>query len=140
MIRLKTAASIIGVMAGLMGASHGPGEILQGNMAPKGFVIMAWPQLASSGLAGEPAVSVIPSFMAAGILTIIVAALVVAWAGTFLERKQGGLLLILLSLTMLAVGGGVVPPMFGIAAGILGALINYNARNQGVPPHGKQNA
>ena len=125
MNKLKTAAAILGVLAGLMGASHGPGEILQGNVAPNGIMIMAWPQLTSSALAGEPAVTVIPSFLVAGIFTIIVAALLVTWAGTCMGRKQGGLLLILLSLVMLAIGGGVVPPLFGIAAGIIGVMNNY---------------
>ncbi len=124
--------AILGVFAGLMGASHGPGEILQGNVAPKEVYIMAWPQLASSSLAGEPAVTVIPSFMAAGILTIIMAGLVIVWAGTCLERKQGGLLLILLSLAMLAVGGGVVPPLFGIAVGVIAVIMNYNSSKGGV--------
>jgi len=124
MSRLKTAAVILGVLSGLMGASHGPGEILQGNEAPKGIMIMAWPQLASSPLAGEPAVTVIPSFLLAGILTVIVASLLVVWAGTCLERKQGGLLLLLLSLAMLTVGGGVVPPLFGIAAGMVGIIFS----------------
>jgi membrane associated rhomboid family serine protease len=127
MNKTKAAATILGVSSGLMGSSHGPGEILQGNVVPKGIMIMAWPQLTSSPLAGEPAVTVIPSFMVAGILTIVIAVLVMLWAGTCLERKQGGLLLILLSLGMLAVGGGVVPPLFGIAAGAIGAIMNCNA-------------
>jgi hypothetical protein len=53
-------------------------------------------------------------------------------AGTYLERKQGGLLLIMLSLAMLTVGGGSVPPLFGIAAGTLGVLLNYNMSKHGV--------
>jgi|WetSurMetagenome_2_1015567.scaffolds.fasta_scaffold53357_3 hypothetical protein len=131
MSKLKTSAAILGVLSGLMGASHGPGEILQGNVAPKGIMIMAWPQLVSSGLAGEPAMTVIPSFLLAGILTIIVAALLVAWAGTCLERKQSGLILLLLSLAMLAVGGGVVPPLFGIAAATIGIIYNYKTAKLG---------
>ena len=126
------AVAILGVFAGLMGASHGPGEILQGNVAPKGVYIMAWPQLVSSPLAGEPAVTVIPSFMVAGILTIIMACLLIAWAGTCLERKEGGLLLILLSLAMLSVGGGVVPPSFGMVVGVIAAVMNYNVGKRGV--------
>jgi hypothetical protein len=139
MNKLKTAAAIVGILAGFMGASHGPGEILQGNVTPNGVVIMAWPQLATSGLAGEPAMTVIPSFLVAGIFTIIAAALVVMWAGTCLYRKYGGLMLILLSLLMLAVGGGVVPPLFGIAGGIIGMI--YNCRTKrGATSYGKQNA
>jgi hypothetical protein len=135
MDKTKVAAAIIGVLAGLMGASHGPGEILQGNVAPKGIMIMAWPQLTSSPLAGEPAVTVMPSFVMAGIFTIIVAGIVVAWSGTCLERKQGGLLLILLSLTMLAIGGGVVPPLFGSAAGTIAAIMDCDSGKRGVVAH-----
>jgi hypothetical protein len=32
-------ASILGIIAGITGGSHGPGEILQGNVAPSGIVI-----------------------------------------------------------------------------------------------------
>ncbi len=127
----KAAASILGVV-GLMGVSHGPSEILQGNVVPKGIMIMAWPQLTSSPLAGEPAVTVIPIFMVAGILTITMACIVIAWAGTCLERKQGGLLLILLSLAMLTVGGGVIPPLFGIAAGSIAAITNFKTSERDV--------
>jgi hypothetical protein len=130
--KLKTVAAILGVFAGLSGASHGPGEILQGNVAPNGVVIMAWPQLKSSALAGEPAITVIPSFLVAGILAIFLGVLITVWAGTCLERKKGGLLLVMMSLSMLVVGGGVVPPLLGIAAGIVGAIMNYNAEKQGV--------
>ncbi len=132
MSRLKTSAVILGVLSGLTGASHGPGEILQGNVAPDGIMIMAWPQLASTPLAGEPAVTLIPNFLVAGILTLIMGSLVFAWAGTCMERKQSGLLLLLLSLAMLAVGGGVAPPLFGIAAGIVGIIFNYKTeKNEG---------
>lgn len=48
-------ASILGIFAGIGGASHGPGEILQGNIAPDGIIIEAWPALTS--LAGEPAMT-----------------------------------------------------------------------------------
>jgi hypothetical protein len=132
MNKLKTAAAILGVFAGLSGASHGPGEILQGNVAPNRIMIMAWPQLKSSALAGEPAMTLMPNLALAGVLAIVLGALVVVWAGTCLERKQGGLLLIMLSLAMLLVGGGVVPPLFGIAAGTLGVILNYNTSKLGV--------
>ncbi len=57
--------------------------------------------------------------------------LVAALADLYVEKKMGGLLLIPLSTIMLLVGGGIVPPFFGIAAGIIGALINHNAAKQG---------
>jgi len=126
MRKLRIAASAIGIFAGLGGASHGPGEILQGNMAPSSIIIEAWPSLTALG--GEPAMTLIPNFIVTGVLTIIFGLLVAVWAGKYVERKNGGMFLILLSIMMLLVGGGIVPPFFGIAAGITGALINHNTK------------
>ncbi len=125
MNKLKTAAVGIGIFAGLGGASHGFGEILQGNTAPSEIMIKAWPGLTALG--GEPAMTIVPNFIVTGILTIIFGLLVAAWAGVYVERKLGGLMLILLSIVLLLVGGGIVPPFFGIAAGIIGAIMNYNS-------------
>jgi len=117
----RAAASAIGVVAGLSGASHGPGEMLQGNIAPSGVMIESWPGLTS--LAGEPAMTFVPSFLVAGVLTIIFGLIVTVWAAAFVQRKNGGLILILLSIMMLLVGGGIFPPGFGIIAGIIGTRI-----------------
>jgi hypothetical protein len=113
-------ASILGIFAGIGGASHGPGEILQGNIAPDGIIIEAWPALMS--LAGEPAMTFIPSFSVSGIVTVITGFAVTIWAATLrIQSKNGALILILLSTMMLFVGGGLIPPALGVAAGIIGA-------------------
>jgi hypothetical protein len=114
-------ASILGVFAGVGGASHGPGEILQGNIAPSGIMIEAWPALTSLG--GEPAITLIPSFIVSGIVTVILGLAVTIWAATRIQSKNGALVLILLSLMMLFVGGGLIPPVFGVVAGIIGARV-----------------
>ena len=119
--KTRVAASALGIFSGLGGASHGPGEILQGNIAPNGLVIDAWPEL--TALAGEPAMTIIPSFLVTGILTIIFGLIVAVWAAKFVQRKNGGLVLILLSIIMLLVGGGLFPPVFGVVAGIIGTRI-----------------
>lgn len=119
--RTRLAASTVGVFAGLGGASHGPGEMLQGNVAPSGMMIEAWPEL--TVLNGEPAMTLIPSFLVAGVLTVIFGLLVAVWAFKFVQRRHGGAVLILLSLVMLLVGGGLFPPVFGFAAGIIGTRI-----------------
>lgn len=129
MNKLRVAASAVGIFAGVGGASHGPGEILQGNVAPANIMIQAWPGL--TALHGEPAMTLIPNFVVTGILTIIMGLSVAAWAGKYIENKMGGLMLILLSVVMLLVGGGIVPPFFGIAAGLIGVLINYRMAKQG---------
>ena len=117
----RAGASILGIFAGVGGASHGPGEILQGYAAPSGFMIQAWPNLTLLG--GEPAMTVLPSFLLAGVLAIVSGFAVAIWAAWFVGRRNGGLILILLSIVMLLVGGGIVPPIFGIIAGIVGTRI-----------------
>ncbi len=114
-------ASILGIFAGIGGASHGPGEILQGNIAPTGIIIEAWPALTL--LAGEPAMTLIPSFSISGVATVILGLAVTIWAATRIQSENGGLVLILLSTMMLFVGGGLLPPVFGVVAGIIGARV-----------------
>ncbi len=123
MKKLPLTAAALGIFTGLGGASHGPGEMLQGNVAPESVLIQAWPTLTE--LQGEPAITLIPNYLASGILTIIVGIAMAVWAWKFTEHKLGGPVLIAFSLLLLAVGGGQIPPLFGIAAGIL-AIINYH--------------
>jgi hypothetical protein len=115
-------ASILGIFAGIGGASHGPGEILQGNIAPDGIIIEAWPALTI--LAGEPAMTLIPSFSVSGILTVITGSAVTIWAATTrIQSKSGALVLMPLSMIMLFVGGGLIPPALGVMAGIIGLRV-----------------
>jgi hypothetical protein len=125
--KTRVAASAIGIFGGLGGASHGPGEMLQGNIAPNGLVIEAWPEL--TVLAGEPAMTIIPSFLVTGVLTVIFGLLVAVWAAKFVQRKNGGLVLIFLSIIMLLVGGGLFPPVFGVVAGIIGTRIKPSSES-----------
>ncbi len=127
MKKLALVAVALGIFTGLGGASHGPGEMLQGNVAPESFVISAWPTL--TALNGEPAITFIPSYLISGILTIIVGVAMAVWAWKFTAHKLGGPVLILFSLLLLAVGGGQVPPFFGFAAGIL-AMISYRREHK----------
>ena len=73
--------------------------------------------------------TLIQNFLITGIFAILVSLVVVAWAAMFVRRKNGGLTLILLSILMLLVGGGFIPPLFGVIAGVIG---RYTKSNQGV--------
>ncbi len=130
MKKLRIAASALGIFTGLGGATHGPGAILQGNVAPSGLFFEAWPSL--TALSGEPAMTIIPNLLVTGILTIIVGVIVAIWAGAYIEKKWGGLVMILLTVALLLVGGGLMPPLFGFAAGILGVVLNHNTHRKGV--------
>jgi hypothetical protein len=117
--------STFGALAGLAGIEHGIGEALQGNRAPDGVMIVSW--LGSELfriVAGEPAMTIVPNLLVTGILAILVSVISLVWATMFVQRKHGGLVLILLSLVMLLVGGGFGPPLLGIILGVAATRIN----------------
>ena len=120
----RIAASIIGIIAGFIGAEHGYYEILQRNKTLNGILFDAisgtsFSDLPTSQWAGWPAMTLIQNFLFTGIIAILVSLVVMAWAALFVQRKNGGLILILLSILMLLVGGGFIPPLFGIIAGVI---------------------
>jgi hypothetical protein len=75
-------------------------------------------------MGGEPGITIVPNLLITGILAIIVSLIVIIWAVAFIKRKNGGRILILLSVIMLLVGGGIGPPVIGILAGVAGLGIN----------------
>lgn len=129
MNRLRVAAIALGIFTGLGGATHGPGAMLQGSVAPRNIAFQAWPSLTALG--GEPAMTIIPNLLVTGILTIIVGVLLAVWAAKFISRKHGGLVLILLAIVLLLVGGGIVPPLFGITVGVIAGVCNYRTGKNG---------
>lgn len=122
MDKTRFTASLLGIFAGIGGGIfHGFGEILQGNAAPNGIYIQAYPTMQAT--AGEPAMTIVPNFLVTGILAIIMGIIVTIWAALFIERKNGGIILILLSILMLLFGGGIIPPLIGIIGGVIGTRI-----------------
>ena len=121
----RVLISTFGGFVGLMGMEHGIGEILQGSTAPDGLMILSWPDSKFFEiLAGEPAMTVIPNLLVTGILAVLVSLVFFVWATLFVERKHGGLVLILLSIPMLLFGGGLFPPVLGILLGVAATRIN----------------
>ena len=121
----KVTVSTFGAIMGVAGIEHGIGEVLQGNVAPEGVMIQSWPGSEFfRSVAGEPAMTIVPNLLVSGILAILVSLIFLVWAIRFVQRKHGGLILILLSIVMLLVGGGIFPPIIGIAIGALGTRIN----------------
>lgn len=68
--------------------------------------------------------TIIPNLLITGVLAIIVSLSIMVWAVVFVQRKNSGLVLILLSILLLLVGGGFGPPLIGIIAGAAGTRIN----------------
>lgn len=126
---MKSATQVIvstfGGYVGLMGIEHGLGEVLQGNVAPNGTMILSWPTSKFfEVLAGEPAMTIIPNLLVTGILAILFSLMYVVWAIGFAQRKHGGLVLMMLSVIMLPVGAGIFPPILGMILGVIATTIN----------------
>lgn len=121
----KVTVATFGVLAALAGLEHGIGEVLQGNRAPDGIRIVSWPGSAFFRIvAGEPAMTIVPTLLVTGILAIIVSLVFLVWVTMFVQRKHGAVILILLSLVMLLVGGGFEPPLLGVILGVAATRIN----------------
>ena len=121
----QVVVSTMGILMGLAGIEHGIGETLQGNIAPSGIMFPSWPGSAFFRIVGgEPAMTIVPNLLVTGILAILFSLIFLVWATMFVQRKNGGLVLILLSIVMLLVGGGIFPPIIGIIIGALGTRIN----------------
>ena len=123
----RTVAATFGVLAGIAGLGHGVTEILQGNIHPASFMFASIgapcvPEKAWH--ACEPAMTLLPNLLIAGILTVLMGLVLMVWSVAYVQRKHGGSLLILLSVILLLVGGGFFPPLIGIAGGIAGTFIN----------------
>jgi hypothetical protein len=124
----RITVSTFGVLMGLAGLEHGIGEILQGNTAPSGIMFPSWPKSEFFRIvAGEPAMSIIPSLLVTGILACLVSLMYLLCATRFVERKHAGQVLILLAIAMLLAGGGMFPPVIGIFIGALATRINHSA-------------
>ena len=130
----RISATALGLTGGLAGIEHGVFEMLQGNARPQGLMIASMgppcvPELAWNQC--EPAMTIIPSFAITGILAILLGIMVTVWSAFFVQKKHGGLVLILLSIPLLLFGGGIFPPLIAIIAGAIGTRINKPLNPEG---------
>ena len=109
----------------LAGIEHGIGEVLQGNIVPSRLMVLSWPNSRFfSAVGGEPAMTIIPNMLHSGILTIIVSLVLLAWVLFFVQRKHGSLVMVLISLALLLVGGGIFPPVLSMVVALAAKRIN----------------
>lgn len=122
---LRAIASVFGVYAGLLGMEHGYFEALQGNAVPKGLRILAVsPSELPFPFGHEPAMTIIPTLLVTGILAIVFGLFIVIWAAVFVQKKNAGVILFLLSIILLLVGGGFGPITLLIPASIAATRIH----------------
>lgn len=131
---LLAISLILGVIAALLGAFHGYGEVLQGNAFPKEVVINAF---GGSDCIPEgprncfPAMTIVPaSFMVSGILSLIIAVVVLISTIMIVTGKWRGIPLLVSSVILLLVGGGFLPPILGV----VGALVGHRATRKTPAP------
>lgn len=109
----------------MAGLEHGVGEIGQGDTAPDGLMLESWAgSELFEALAGEPAMTLAPTLLVAGILTALAAIVLLVWVTVFIEREHGALVLVALSTVLLLVGGGFGPPLLGIILSVAAGRMN----------------
>jgi hypothetical protein len=109
----RTFTMVFGIIFGVSGISHGFFEALQGSLPTEGVFISAvgeahrmWPHGA------EPALTLIPNFLAAGIVSIVAGAALIVWSVAGVHKPKGSTVFLILFLVLLFVGGGVAQVLF----------------------------
>lgn len=124
----RIVSASFGILAGIAGLEHGYFEILQGNTRPETMMFFSsmGPPCVPQEIwnACEPAMTILPNFLITGILTVTLGILIMIWSAAFVQRKNGGAILALLSVALLLFGGGFFPPLIGIVGGVAGTKIN----------------
>ncbi len=105
----RVTATTMGVLFGLFsGINHGFFEILQGNTPTNGFVIHAIGEAQMFWELGtEDAFTILPNFIATGILSILVGLAIIIWSLWFLPHKHGPTVFLGLFILSFLVGGGI---------------------------------
>jgi hypothetical protein len=73
-------------------------------------MILSWPESDFfRSLSGEPAMTLVPNLLVTGILAALLSLALLLWAVLFVQRENGARVMILLSIALLLVGGGIFP-------------------------------
>ena len=122
---IKTIATTLGVLVGLAGIEHGILEIFQGNVKPEGLIIDAiGPSQRIWEYSSETALTVIPSMLWSGIVSVILGIVVTIWASHYVDKKYGARILMFLSILLWLVGGGFAPLLMAVFAFIAASRID----------------
>ena len=133
----KTAATWLGIVAGIAGLEHGYFEFLQGNIPTPGLAFPSWgPPCVPEEIwhACEPAMSILPNFLITGILAMLLSVALIVWAGWFVQRRHGGWVQMALAVLLLLFGGGFFPPIIAFVGGVAGTQINRPLAGRTRPP------
>jgi hypothetical protein len=102
----RIIVAVVSVFLGIAGLDHGIFEILQGNKPTNSLIIQAiGPEQNLWGT--EEAFTIVPNFLATGILAVSVSLAIIVWAVGFVHRKYGSTILGLLFIALFLTGGGI---------------------------------
>lgn len=134
----RITASLVGIYAGVLGAAHGIYEIQQGSVAPDSVLIEAIGSCKAETVAHAclPAMTLVPDLRVSGVLAVLVGVMVVLWAGLLIERRRGPLVLGGLAVVLLLVGGGFLPPLYGLLGALVATQIHRHHAGWGWMPSG----
>ena len=128
-------AAALGTCVGLSGIDHGIFEVLQGNTSTRGLLIPAiGPDHLMWEHGTEDAFTIVPNYLATGILAIALGTLTLVWAVGFLDRPGGSRVLLGLGVAMFLVGGGIGMLAFLIPGWAVAARIGRPPRRPDLVP------
>ncbi|HVN94621.1 MAG TPA: hypothetical protein VMT38_13055 [Terracidiphilus sp.] len=134
---LGWTAAVYGIYAGMLGVEHGFFETLQGNRAPAHVRIFAASWELPFPFGHEPAMTLIPNYMATGIAAMLCGLAICVWSSRFMRGKRGAAVLALLSVVLLLVGGGFGPISLLIVSCIAASCIGMPLKKrQSLSPFG----
>lgn len=109
----RVIAATLGVIFGISGLGHGLFEALQGYTPTGGLMIHAIGEANRFWAYGnEPAFTIIPNFLIAGIAAMMVSLAIIIWSVGFLHKKHGSLIYLSLFILSFLVGAGIGQVIF----------------------------
>lgn len=121
----KNIVAALGIMLGIAGMNHGFFETLQGNTPTNGLIIQAIGDAQQMWVHGtEEAFTIVPNFLATGLLAIAVSIAIMVWSVRFIDTKHGPTVFILLFVLLFLVGGGIGQIVFFISTWLYSTRIN----------------
>jgi len=130
----KATVSIIGVICGISGLEHGFFELLQGNTATEIHLVNGSPMIYAIGAANrfwpfgfEYAFTLVHNYLITGILAMTVSLAVILWAVGPIQKRNGWLIFILLSVCQYLVGGGAAQIGPAVVVGLVAIAIHHPA-------------
>jgi peptidoglycan/LPS O-acetylase OafA/YrhL len=121
----KAVAAALGVCVGVSGLDHGFFEALQGNTPTPGLIVQAiGPAQRMWAYGTEEAFTIVPNFLATGLLAMAVGLATIIWSVRYLDRPNGSRVLLLLGGLMFLVGGGIGMLVFLLAAWLVARRIH----------------